>query len=241
MHFTVLVIGDDFESQLEPFWELDLPKETIKDDYRAEFHSDVVKEILEEDFIKYKQELKRDWVDKVVPLEDDYNTLDEYALIQHGYYFDEKTNSYGYYLNPNSRWDWFTVGGRWTGYFKLKEGRTGDIGQPGTGNNKPIEGYVDIVRKGDIDFEGMTKDSIETAKRSWEEAKSEKDKAMKNFSYGIEENDTEETYIKRMSNFKPNSILYNGEWIEDMLDREFKELIERIPNNTILTIVDCHI
>lgn len=45
----------------------------------------------------------------------------------------------GYYstYNPNSKWDWWTVGGRWSGYFPLKDGTT-----------------CDRAKKGDIDFAG---------------------------------------------------------------------------------------
>jgi len=31
------------------------------------------------------------------------------------------TNKWGYIGNPNGYWDWWTVGGRWNGYLKLKD------------------------------------------------------------------------------------------------------------------------
>jgi hypothetical protein len=33
--------------------------------------------------------------------------------------------------NPNAKWDWYQVGGRWNGYFKLKDGTLGLLGEPG--------------------------------------------------------------------------------------------------------------
>ena len=33
---------------------------------------------------------------------------------------DEETGKYGYWENPNAKWDWYQLGGRWTGFFKLK-------------------------------------------------------------------------------------------------------------------------
>jgi hypothetical protein len=58
--------------------------------------------------------------------------------------------------NPNSHWDWYQVGGRWTGFFKLKEGADGDVGSPSLVSTRRAEaGSADQARKGDIDFEGM--------------------------------------------------------------------------------------
>jgi hypothetical protein len=35
--------------------------------------------------------------------------------------YDENGNELSTY-NPKSKWDWYTVGGRWDGYFNLKDG-----------------------------------------------------------------------------------------------------------------------
>jgi len=34
---------------------------------------------------------------------------------------DSETGRYGYWDNPNKKWDWYQLGGRWTGFFKLKD------------------------------------------------------------------------------------------------------------------------
>lgn len=57
--------------------------------------------------------------------------------------------------NPNAKWDWYCTGGRWTGFFKLKEGRKGSLGRPGMMTEAPKTGWADVVLKGDVDFEGM--------------------------------------------------------------------------------------
>jgi hypothetical protein len=49
--------------------------------------------------------------------------------------------------NPNSKWDWYSLGGRWSGLIKLKEGANGVVGKPGVGDN---EVGIDQARKGDI-------------------------------------------------------------------------------------------
>lgn len=57
--------------------------------------------------------------------------------------------------NPKSRWDWYLLGGRWTGYFALKAGRTGEVGEPGLMTSSAPAGRVDQARKDDIDFDAM--------------------------------------------------------------------------------------
>jgi len=57
--------------------------------------------------------------------------------------------------NPLSRWDWYQLGGRWTGYFRLKDGARGETGEPGLMTSRGKYGWADQVRKRDIDFDGM--------------------------------------------------------------------------------------
>ena len=33
---------------------------------------------------------------------------------------DPKTGRYGYWRNPNAKWDWYSTGGRWAGHFLIK-------------------------------------------------------------------------------------------------------------------------
>ena len=70
------------------------------------------------------------------------------------YQYEEETNRiYDWTTyNPNSRWDWWVVGGRWTGYMPLKAGAQGITGSPSWGNPEGAKpGWVDCIRKGDID------------------------------------------------------------------------------------------
>jgi len=75
--------------------------------------------------------------------------------------------------NPNAKWDWFQVGGRWNGYFKLKDGTLGVIGEPGlqTMNKdyKPVTGNrADQCIKGDIDIEGMRDEAADKAGKEYD-------------------------------------------------------------------------
>lgn len=72
--------------------------------------------------------------------------------------------------NEKSKWDWYELGGRWTGFFKLKEGLIGQVGKPGL-QTKPAEiGRADVALKKEIDFEGMRKDAEDRAANSYDEA-----------------------------------------------------------------------
>lgn len=71
------------------------------------------------------------------------------------------TGTYKSTYNPDSKWDWYQVGGRWTGYFKLKKDRKmpHHIGQPGVFDNEPKHD-ADVAYVGDIDFEAMAEDIV---------------------------------------------------------------------------------
>lgn len=68
--------------------------------------------------------------------------------------------------NPNAKWDWWEVGGRWRGFFKAREGANGVLGEPGVFGNDARPGYVDSLYVEDIDWLGMWEDAAgEAAKR----------------------------------------------------------------------------
>lgn len=59
--------------------------------------------------------------------------------------------------NPLSKWDWWVIGGRWTGYFTPLAGRTDDdrliLGEPGAFGKRAKPGRVDGGPRGLLDFE----------------------------------------------------------------------------------------
>lgn len=145
-HFAVLVIGKNPEQQLSPFQENnmdDCPKEYLKfedeeDEYLKKYKTESRKmvvmpsgELVSPFDDRFKVKGKDSFSnDTVVPPELKqknfrftklYKTfeifMDEYAGFDKR---DEKTNRFGYWSNPNSKWDWHQLGGRWTGYFKLQ-------------------------------------------------------------------------------------------------------------------------
>lgn len=58
--------------------------------------------------------------------------------------------------NPNAKWDWWVVGGRWLGGLLPKDRSQSSKGKPGTfGNKADYEGGVDILQKANLDIEEM--------------------------------------------------------------------------------------
>ena len=57
------------------------------------------------------------WTEQEVPGKDLYESLEVYANDYHGYEPHEidGVTKYGYFDNPNSKWDWYVIGGRWNG------------------------------------------------------------------------------------------------------------------------------
>lgn len=99
----------------------------------------------------------------------------------------EETHKYGYFVvqgdvvlkvidrtNPNKKWDWYQIGGRWAGGLKLKRGAKGLYGAKGVAAScsNDAEGYASQCLKGDIDVEGMRQEAALKAGEKWEIARS---------------------------------------------------------------------
>lgn len=58
--------------------------------------------------------------------------------------------------NPQGRWDWYVLGGRYLGRLLVQQGALVGTGVPGTGGNDPLfTGGVDQARFGDIDWPAL--------------------------------------------------------------------------------------
>ena len=207
-HFTVMVIGENPEEQLIPF-------EEVYDDDGSELVKDV--DYLE----KEKGYYERDFKGRYPTFEDYIKNFccHEYTIVSCGETISEedkrKRNGWGRYdengkivelylrKNPNAKWDWYSLGGRWSGYLILKSGEC-----------------VNSALKKDIDFEEMTK-------------------SFERYEYA--------TF----------AYILNGEWHEcgemhyfgitsnekdkDVWQAQFEKMIQSLPNDTRLTVFDCHI
>lgn len=72
-------------------------------------------------------------------------------------YTGEDGNQTNY--NPKSKWDWYQLGGRRTGFLRLKPEGVGFVGKPGVLTKPAKAGYADSARLGDIDIEAMREEA----------------------------------------------------------------------------------
>lgn len=266
-HFTVLVIGKNPEEQLAPFQENnmgDCPQEFMK--YKV-----------------YDTEGQRHWFDS----EEDF--------LKSGIKTDEDET--GYWENPNAKWDWYQLGGRWTGFFKVKETATfAAVGSPAE------EGTADQLFKSDIDFEAMRKEAADRAAKTYDTAmaiighlpenrtwksisnefgyadqarneywsqerciawKEEQKRDYQNFPFSFRASPDDflinkEQYVQNAmdSAITTHAIIKDGKWYErgqmgwwatisndkgDNWNKEFSELLNSLPEDTLLSVYDCHI
>lgn len=106
-----------------------------------------------------------------IPYKDLYATFDSFVADYHGIKRDDEKQRYGYWENPNKKWDWWTVGGRWRGFYPVKPGTVIVIGKAGVFDN-PSDGGSDVVRVGDIDFDTVAirqSERFATFKREYRE------------------------------------------------------------------------
>jgi hypothetical protein len=175
-HFACLVIGPDPEKQLAPYHEF----ECTGDDNEYVQNVDRTEEARAEFTGEYG---RTHYADKsFAEFAQDYYGWD---LVPHGSAPDlSGPHKYGYVrldeqgevaqcidrTNPNAKWDWYELGGRWTGFFTLKPGRTGERGKPGLTTSPAKFGTADMARKGDIDFERMRDEAAIDAYATWDKA-----------------------------------------------------------------------
>ena len=167
-HFTVMVFGDDVEEQLQPFHEFECTGEN--DEYVQDI--EVTDELQERIDDGDDLEDALGWYgleDKVVEDESEVDTDEEhkygYAVVKDGVLIKAVNRT-----NPDRKWDWYQVGGRWSGFLKLKEGAVGENGERSWMNSGEANesGFCDSALKGDIDIEGMRKATEEEASDRWD-------------------------------------------------------------------------
>lgn len=111
------------------------------------------------------------WTAREAKMSELYPTFEGYMADYCGYSErDEETGRYGRWRNPNQKWDWYQIGGRWTGLIQLKAGALGFSGEPGLmteANADPSKG--DYCRIEDIDWDVVAAKTREAADKFWRE------------------------------------------------------------------------
>ena len=167
-------------------------------------------------------------------------TDEELYKVAVGDLVDEEGNELSRY-NPDSKWDWYVIGGRWRGLLKSKE--DGEC--------------YDELPMTEIDFspdDNTYKEYLE----EWEDIMS--GDSFYNPDYILNTYGTKEEYTRRMSVFSTYAILTpEDEWIEPgkvgwfgvsdassenkkKYEEKYMDIINRyMSDKYIMTIVDCHI
>lgn len=209
-------------------------------------------------------ELLRVPAPKQIPYVNIYPTFEAYQKDFCESVRDPDKNRYGYWHNPNAKWDWYEMGGRWTGAFKAKQGTPVVLGRPGVFKNTPEEGFVDQIAYKDIDFVGMEKAHKAKGEQYWQEyqdkLKDPQKSSMVHFEYDIKPGMSKKQYMKKWTgdlNWMPFAFVdKNGNWHEkgemgwwgivsneDKVSYEeaFKRFVATLEPDDILTQWDLHI
>jgi len=277
-HFCVMVVGDNVEEQLIPFNENpdSCPQEYLKfedkeEEYKKEWENDTMEAVnvggkYFSTYDKFFTVPSKDgfgterFIPEGVKVEKVsfklvYNSFEEWLKEWMDVGKDEKNGKYGYWSNPNAKWDWYEIGGRWSGYFTLKN----------------CKNVVNSAKKGDIDFEYMLKEELKDNNILYDTFENLKmndpETAKKDFYwvYGVHNKgdkdniifESKEEFLKRRVSVSTFAVLKDGKWYErggmgwwgcvsnekdrDTWDEEWNKLFNSLDNETVLTIVDCHI
>lgn len=243
-HFTTLFVGDPdtIEEALEPFSEhIEAPAYWVGEagDWSNDRGKVSVREWLETNHPDQVDAWDA-YVESTAPVTVPTDDLNEalWAWWGHGGHrnlggiLQEETT-----YNPQSKWDWYEVGGRWDGFFINKDGEE-----------------VDSIRKGDIDFDAMVGRQAKLRREQW---KAHQDGEKHAFLFqSIPE--SLEDYIGEVTPeyvIGTYSILFGGFWMQqgdmgwwgmdsnhdDSYVERSAELLRSLPDDSVLTILDLHI
>lgn len=254
-HYTVAVITKDgnYEKALEPFNE-----RIVVEPYIYKTKDDIIKD-MRENMEEARSTDNKNWISW---LEGAFDWSSDEALhqsyVRHykdecGVLFDNDGNELSIY-NPKSKWDWYEVGGRWSGdILRTKDGEKTDHDQ---------------AKNLDFAPKAMSQDDFLYYKRYWEinaegDARKGDEKTGDYFCLWKPEYMKEiygdfKGYIEAITNPSTHSLLYHGEWIEagevigfgldkstplsrQEYEKKYKEIMSNLDPDNYITIIDCHI
>ena len=283
-HFSVLVIGDHIEQQLQPYHEFECTG--VNDQYVQDV--DVTNKVREVMVGNEPESLKDalDWhglADKMVSDESEVDREDDhkfgFAVVKDGQLIKAVRRT-----NPNKKWDWWEVGGRWSGFLLQRGGMRVDQCLKGAvdfGSMRNEDGQA-AGERWDKAHAALTEAGAPTVWRTWkqchtEDHKDDADKAReayyaqpsvvaikKAFSDQLflsadQFQVSREQYVEaaRNSALATYALVKDGQWFakgcmgwfgmsDDKLTQDewytkVNELLDSLPDDTLLTVVDCHI
>lgn len=306
-HFTVLVIGDDPETQLAPYHEFECTgydDEYVQDiDKTEEARLEYTERKASDEDYKDKTfaEFVTDWYGLKVTTTPNANKISE--AYKFGYCLVDESGNVLKVIdrtNPNKKWDWYQVGGRWAGFFKLKAKHSElvAVGTPGLMTERAKSDTADSLLKGDIDIDLMRNEAQAEAEKTWDkvhEAVKDKLQDFQTWESLREEHKSNIDEARRLYHLQPAvaafskvpdmgffdklddylvprdhyvqtarnaaivpfAFVRDGKWYDkgdmgwwgvvsnekDQCDwnEEFNKMFDRLPSDTLVTLVDCHI
>jgi hypothetical protein len=258
-HYSVMVAGPDPEGQLAPFdegLEVDPYKATcFCVGLEAKRHARNIVEVeyksmqqLRKEFSRQKDRSEQAWKKFIAK----YLELEERFAKAHRMHNKpdlgcSECGGSGWVMMTNNKqgmWAYYLLGGRWRGFFKLKEGAKGVLGR---GQSTRFD--ADQALKKDIDFDGMRKALKERAEKAWQEFKA--------LNPEVSAKKEKKGFIKRNSCITTHAVLIDGKWYEqgrvywmgmgmdskddDKWTKEFWGLMKGLPDDTLLSVYDCHV
>jgi len=298
-HYSVMVIGEDPQTQLAPYHQFECTGQEAyiqSIDKTEEYKKDYLKNYQKDpDFYDFQSFIEGYYGFKKVPLGE--NPILNDSNHKYGYYLvDEDDNIFKVVerTNPNYKWDYYILGGRWYGFFTKKIPTIMPLKSMSL--KKTLQNVYDMTHrrsnsllKKDIDFQSMASaakikasteydifydvvrgynkplpleyfytnhdkyDNPEIAYQD-QEAISAMDVARKegiidNFNLYESYGESREYYInkKGMETVLTYAYVENGIWTERENVNYDDWLLERynyvmgLPDNTLISIYDCHI
>jgi len=168
-HFTVLVCVRN-ENNSMTIEEAILCLNEMMEPYQENNMNDCPKEFLI--FNNVQEELQEDYANEKNDIIQKYPSFKDYAEEYCGYNFDKDEQAYGYYENPNARWDWYQLGGRWKGMLPVKSTKETLLGKPGVFGDPEDANYElksDITKISNLDVSAINNESIANALKYWKE------------------------------------------------------------------------
>lgn len=170
-HFAVAVIlhdGQNLDDLLAPYQENnmgDCPKQYLaftstEEECREEYEIGSTEKVKTPDgrlLWTFDNEAKGKGYEKVsLKFSELYPTFEEFMKDYHGSNGpDPETGKYGYWENPNAKWDWWQIGGRYSKWFKTKSGlRVDDCRMKDLDTSIDEEQYKKSLRRWEIVVEG---------------------------------------------------------------------------------------
>ena len=178
-------------------------------------------------YIKELYMSKEDYINSYKNEHPDTTLTDEqiYATANDMYTGVEEDGIYDYY-NPDAKWDWYEIGGRWPNSLKVKKDAQfnmgGHYGKMGTPEGKGRYRWVDAAPLCEIEWDLMNTISPEQKKKAsefWDKYVLNQDpsydaKFAYKREYYLDRYKTKEEYIKRTNIFTTHDLLVEDrEWI----------------------------